>query len=541
MGEELKQIAEEKYKEYAELLDTDVETVKRSLKPWRIKKAYYKQNPADFINEQVKIEDKDRKNPVIPFNLWPEQKEALKTMLDNDRVICLKARQLGLTWLAIARSSHLIIFNEGKSVSTISIKEDDVKELIKRMEFILRHLPNWLIVDEKGEPEDIAENKTGITYTQYSMELIIHHPDAEDSRLNGHTSSPSAARSFTDNIIILDEWAFHPQAREIWRAAYPVINRKTGGDIIGISTGEKGTLFQEKWENAEWEYGGEAGNNSNTFKGIFLPWDVHPERDREWYERTKQEMQHYQAEYPSTPSEAFTTGEGQFFTEFDRDIHVVYDASWYPPLDWRIVMAYDGGYRRAAAKWYAISNDGWAICYREYYPQNKIDPIQMEDIRKLSKDPDGNPENIQYIVADTSCWAKSQDTGKTTVEIGEEHGIRPWRQADKDRIMGWRRLHEWLHPIRDEQNNIVKDRFGNELAKLRYTESCSNTIRIFPGLKGDESTPDDLASGQEDHLFDVDRYFVMSRPKAPLTEREKKERKQKRKRRIKTRSKAAGY
>lgn len=511
---------------------------------WQVYYRWYQDHLEDFIIERVKIEDKDHPDSVvIPFNLWEGQKKALSKIEDNRRVIILKARQLGLSWLAISYIVHELLFNPGHTASTISQTEGDSKELIRRIGFILKHLPNWLIVSEKATKDDLDENKTGITYTQHSLQIIMNFPgEQEESRVIGRTSSPGSARSFTDNIVLLDEWAHHPNAREIWRAAYPVINRPTGGKVIGISTGEKGTLFQEKWEVANWKYGAEKGGGKNNFAGIFLPWDADPRRDQKWLEETKQEMGNgFKSEYPSLPSEAFTTGSGAFFTEFNRDVHIPYGRDWYPPSTWKIIGAYDGGYNRAAFKWYAISNDGWVICYREYYPAKKIDPVQAEDIKELSRDPDGAPEQLSYIIADTSCWAKSQDTGKTTIEIMEEHQIRPWRQADKERIMGWKRLHEFLLPIRDEQNNIVKDRFGQPLAKLRYTEACSNTIRIFPSLKNNDNKPDDLASGQEDHLHDCDRYMVMSRPRAPVSDYEKQKRKHERSKQIKPRSSVVGY
>ena len=38
----------------------------------------------------------------IPFKLWPAQKEVAQTFQDHRLVVVLKARKLGLTWLALA-------------------------------------------------------------------------------------------------------------------------------------------------------------------------------------------------------------------------------------------------------------------------------------------------------------------------------------------------------------------------------------------------------------------------------------------------------
>lgn len=503
----------------------------------------YKKNKADFIEKFVNIEDKDSEDIVIPFKLWDAQKKLLDLFIKEDRVITLKARQLGITWLALADTSHDLIYNPGFSANTISQTEGDVKELVRRMGFIFKYMPNWLIVDKKGEEEDKKENITGIMYEQHKLDIIIHHPgDKEPSVFKGFTSSPGAARSFTANKVIMDEWAFHPFAEEIWEAAYPTINRATGGKVIGISTADKGTLHEDIWQNAEWEFKGEKGSGKNSFTGMFIPWYAHPDRSQEWYDRTAADIPNsVKKEYPASPAEAFSAGAGAMFHEWRPDIHTPYGQDWYPPDSWRIVMAYDGGYNRAAAGWFAISPDGWAVMYREYYPFHKTDPEQMEDIRMLSRDPNGVPEQIDYIVADTSCWAKNKDTGKTTVEIGEEHGLRPWRQADKDRIMGWRRFHEFITPIKDEQGEYVPDRHGDPLCKLRFTQSCSNTIRIFPGLKVHPQKPDDLDNGQEDHLHDMIRYYCMSRPRPKMNSKTKEKVRETRKRRIKPRSSSTGY
>lgn len=531
----------------------DVDKLLENLTEYDIKFEYYRRNTMDYINECVCIEDKDTDGVVIDFELWPVQEKVLELIEKENYTIFGKTRQLGLTWLALAKISNLIVFNPGKTASAISEGERDVKELCKRMDFILRHLPNWLIT-EKGEDKEWEENRTGIVYVSNVTSVEIIHPDGENSLFRGFPSKPSAARSFTDNIILMDEWAYHPRAEEIWDAAFPIVNRpNSNAKVIGVSTGEMGTFFEEMWNDAEWEFKGESGNGSNLFKGMFIPWDAHPDRDEEWYENTIRNMKHGnpKSQYPSTPSEMFTTGSGAFFPEFRRKIHVPYGRDWYPPSTWRIIGAYDGGFNRACFKWYAISNDGWIICYREYYPQYKADPVQAREIRKLSKDPDGNPEQIHYIIADTSCWRKDRNYQKkkgrrneepmSTVEVMREFGIRPWKKADKDRIPGWRRLHEYLSPVTDENGDYVKDQYGNIMAQLRYTEACGNTIRLFPGMKADETKPEDLASGQEDHVFDCDRYMVMSRPKSPTPKAERERQNKKRREQIKPRSKSVGY
>jgi len=508
-----------------------------------LKNELYRRDVVLFINDLVHIEDKDSAGIVIKFKLWPEQEKALRKMDEERFIVFLKARQLGISWLSLSFITHQAVYKGGFSATIITQTENNSKEMIRRIDFILRHLPKWLIYDNKArdKEEQKKQNITGMYFETSKQEIIIFRPNGEPSRITGATSSAAAAHGFTDNIVMMDEWAMHPEADEIWDAAFPTINRPTGGKVIGISTGRRGTLFEQIWNDADWEYGGERGAGRNMFKGIFLPWHVDPRRTREWYEQTKRNLPNYRSQYPATPSDAFSAGSGAAFPEWDPTIHVPYGKEWYPPGNWRIVLAYDGGYNHAAAMWFAISPDGWVVAFREYYPSYLTDPEQAADMKSLSRDPDGVPEQVDYMVADTSCWSKNQGTGESTIEIFEKYGLRPWRQADKDRIMGWKRLHEWLTPLKDEDGNYILDREGRPMVRLRFTAACSNFIRIIPGIRAHKNKPDDIEDGQEDHLLDCCRYFVMSRPRPRMSEKEKEAMEEARRRRIMPRSKITGY
>jgi hypothetical protein len=468
-----------------------------------------------FIEKYVYIEDKDNAGIPVPFELWDvdckpylNQREALHSILDNRLNIALKARQLGFTWLALAIITHGIIFNHGYTGVALSKTEDpDSFELTRRVDFILRHLPkSW----------DIKW-----TYKDSAIEIV--HGDKENSIFQSFSAGPNSGRSFTANILFLDEWAFQQWARKIWSAGYPTINRPTGGKVIGISTIELGTLFCEIWIDAV--------KGINGFNPIFVPWKADPRRDKGWYEATKKALPNtYRAEYPSTPEEAFTVGEGAFFEEWDESIHVPIK-HWEPPNDskrWAIVGAYDPGFSsNACFKWYAISPDGWARCFREYYPHRIIDRDQAIEIIKMSVYPDGieldkefkittingkeiikvhlygTPYKFDDIVADTDAWTPSREGGRSTAETFAEFSLS-MRQANKDLHNGWMRLHEWLLPFGGAD--------GVKTALLTFTNDCKNTTRTYPACVSSQTNPEDIDKKCESHPQDVDRYFVMSRP-----------------------------
>lgn len=471
------------------MVNSREELEKRAAAKIELETRKMKRDTCFFIQNYCYIENKDIPEQMNLFELWEGQKKALAAFEEYRLNITLKARQMGLTWLALSYANHEMIFKPGYTVVGLSKKEDDAKELVRRTVFQLENMPNWLI-----RPHD-PKNPFPITYESTTLTVTFFHDGKETSRFLAMPAAKDSGRSFTANLVIIDEWAFQQWAEDIWTAAYPTINRPTGGKVIGISTGKRGTLFEEIWDAAEL--------GINGFHSTFLPWTTDPRRTPEWHEQTKKALpRSYRQEYPVNPEDAFTAGEGAMFGEFNREIHV--KGHWYPPVTWKIIGAYDYGYSgRACYKWYAISPDGWARAYREYYPTRIGVSAQAKAIVEMSKHQDGSKETISYTAADTQCWTPNGETGETIAETFANNGV-PMVQADKEHHSGWARLHEWLEPFEDE--------WGGQTAFLTFTENCKNTIRTYPALVVDEHNPEKLKDGQEDHPQDVDRYFVMSRP-----------------------------
>ena len=54
-----------------------------------------------FIDNYGHVQDPDSEGGISRFQLWPEQKRALREIQAHRLNIVLKARQLGLTWLCL--------------------------------------------------------------------------------------------------------------------------------------------------------------------------------------------------------------------------------------------------------------------------------------------------------------------------------------------------------------------------------------------------------------------------------------------------------
>ena len=116
---------------------------------------YYREHPADFINDfgltfDPRNVDVDKPS-VIPFILTPRQREWIDWVIERwrnrERGICEKARDMGVTWLAVALSVTLCVFRQGVVIGFGSRKAEYVDEIgtmkpiLPKARFFMDHLP----------------------------------------------------------------------------------------------------------------------------------------------------------------------------------------------------------------------------------------------------------------------------------------------------------------------------------------------------------------------------------------------------------------
>lgn len=450
---------------------------------------YCKNNIEYFIETYVHIEDKDNPVNIIQrFILWDKQKEALKVISENKLNIILKARQLGITWLVLAYAAHKMLFKKGYTVIALSRTEKEACELIRRLGVIFRNMPEFL-------REDIKENADwkGIKFKENSLDLKIKFPTGEESTFTAFASAGGAGRSFTANLLILDEWAFQANAGAIWLSVYPTINRPTGGQVIGLSTIERGTLFEELY------------TTPNNFKKIFLPWDTDPRRTKEWYESTKKDLgDKIMQEYPATVEEALTIPGGAYFPEFKEKIHVVKPV---PRTNYYYkYVSIDYGLDMFAALFYEVDTRGNERIYKEIYESNLI---VSEAVKRL-KEVRGN-DVIEYYFAPPDLWNRNRDTGKSTYEIFAENDIYLYKTSNA-REQGCMNIKEHLK-VYDARNEQTGETY--ETAKLLIEEGAApNLVRCLKKIQKDKRRPNEYANDPHEltHIVDSLRAFCSGRP-----------------------------
>lgn len=472
------------------------------------------ENCAFFIEEYVYIESKGGAETEIKFKLWPVQKLSLKWMLTFRFLMFLKARQLGCTWLVLAYALWLLL-RPSKRVIALSKTEIDANALVQRVEFMLRHLPEWFIIKS---PVPIPG---AMTYDSTMTWVKIRHPSGEDSIFMSLPAAQNAGASLTADLVIADEWGLQEWAAQIYRAAFPTINRPGGGQFFGISTMRIGTFFHKMVLGAL--------HGTNDYKLIFWPWDSDPSRDREWYERTARNYPgNMKSDYPATIEEAISQAEGCFFSELDREIHLREPLETIPSHYQRFAVL-DYGLDMLHVLWVYVDTNGRYRVYRELYGSDLTIPKAADMILEANAG-----DELAGFFAPPDMWNRRQDTGKSFAESFAEREIY-LTKTDNRREQGWEQLKELLTPFTTKNEQTETEYIS---ALLTFDEGacpeiwrCMTTIQRDPGNYNDvlDKTPDDHALT---HGPDALRYFaagrtfpsvapVMGKPKFPFEQEEK--------------------
>ena len=212
-------------------------------------------NPAYFLKNYGKISHAER--GVISFKTYDFQDELLDKFRDHRFNVIVKARQLGISTIVAGYIAWLILFYREKNVLVMATKYSTASNMVKKVKFLIKNVPDWLKIATVS-----VDNKHSFELTNGSQVKAI--PTSED-----------AGRSEAVSLLVVDEAAHIDNMESIWTGLYPTIS--TGGRCIALSSPNGiGNWFHKTYEDSQ--------NGQNLFTPSYLPWDVHPERDQEWFE-----------------------------------------------------------------------------------------------------------------------------------------------------------------------------------------------------------------------------------------------------------------
>ena len=218
-------------------------------------------DPTYFINSYCRISHPMK--GLIPFKTYPYQDDLLKDFNDYRFNVILKARQLGISTICAAYCVWFMLFHKEKNILVLATKLSTATNLVRKVKAIMKALPDWLRISDI-----IVDNRTSFELTNGSM-------------IKAASTSGDAGRSEALSLLVVDEAAHIERMNEIWTAIYPTLS--TGGRCVALSTPSGvGNWFHKTYINAV--------DEENDFHPINLPWDVHPERDKEWFEKETKNM-----------------------------------------------------------------------------------------------------------------------------------------------------------------------------------------------------------------------------------------------------------
>jgi hypothetical protein len=220
----------------------------------------------------------------IAFRLWPAQRDVAQQFQDHRRVVVLKARQLGLTWLALAFGLWHVLLHPVATVLLFSRRDDEASDILERLKLMHRRLPQWLLA--QGVVTD-----NGHEWALSNGSRVLAFPT-------------TAGDSYTATLAIVDEADLVPDLDALLRAVKPTTD--AAGRLLLISRADKGkpeSAFKRIYRAAK------AGE-SDWFPA-FLPWNARPDRDAAWYDAQRRDIAARTGsdddlfeQYPATDAEA---------------------------------------------------------------------------------------------------------------------------------------------------------------------------------------------------------------------------------------------
>ena len=252
----------------------------------------------------------------MKWQSWNFLLEIAQAFLIHKRVIILKARQLGLSWLVCAYCVWKALFTENALILLMSQGESDAWRLIDKCRFIISRLPPEL----KLVPEKDCRDELDFPIVR--------------SQIKALASTERAGAGVDATLVVRDEADFHPYAEENYRAIGPAIDG--GGQLIELSTRnpeKTDTHFQMKFKMAR------AGQN--TFYPVFLGRFARPIRDEdmtldEWWEQTKKNYPNpldLAREYPLTEEEALSLPQTILYFDLGALSLMQIDAVSFKPIE----------------------------------------------------------------------------------------------------------------------------------------------------------------------------------------------------------------
>ena len=235
--------------------NTEIQFTKKQVEEW-IK---CKRDPIYFAKNYVKIVSLDE--GLVKFKMYPFQEKLIRNFHESRFNICKMPRQTGKSTTAVSYLLHYAVFNDSVNIGILANKAATARELLGRLQTAYENLPKWM---QQGI----------ISWNKGSLEL------ENGSKILAASTSASAVRGMSFNILFLDEFAFVPNhiADAFFSSVYPTITSGKTTKVIMVSTPCGMNHFYRYWHDAQ--------RNKNEYTATEVHWSQVPGRDEAWKEQT---------------------------------------------------------------------------------------------------------------------------------------------------------------------------------------------------------------------------------------------------------------
>ena len=218
-----------------------------------------KEDPVYFTENYIKIINLDE--GLVPFEMYPFQEKLVKNFHENRFNICKMPRQSGKSTTVVSYLLHYALFNDSVTIGILANKAATARELLGRLQTAYEALPHWM-------QQGVA------VWNRGSVEL------ENKSKIIAASTSASAVRGMSFNIIFLDEFAFIPNhiADDFFSSVYPTISSGKSTKVIIVSTPKGMNHFYRLWHDSEL--------GRNEYVNTEVHWSEVPGRDDAWKEQT---------------------------------------------------------------------------------------------------------------------------------------------------------------------------------------------------------------------------------------------------------------
>ena len=218
-----------------------------------------KNDPVYFAKNYIKIVSLDE--GLTQFHPYDFQEKLIKNFHENRFNICKMPRQTGKSTTSVSYLLHYAVFNDSTNIGILANKAATARDLLGRLQTAYENLPKWM---QQGI----------ISWNKGSLEL------ENGSKILAASTSASAVRGMSFNILFLDEFAFVPNhiADSFFASVYPTITSGKNTKVIMVSTPHGMNHFYRYWHDAE--------RGRNEYVTTDVHWSEVPGRDDVWKQQT---------------------------------------------------------------------------------------------------------------------------------------------------------------------------------------------------------------------------------------------------------------